>query len=859
MRFFRLAGVLFCSLFLSQAIAQVKIPGDYQYIFPGPGAKYVDPNSTIIIRLSNFSPSEITNLASCIKVVGVESSVQKGITFIASDKKTIIFEPDRSYIEGETVKVRIEPVFSVSGIEYIKPLEFEFSVLENTNNRGFIRDKEKVDKPQQSSAESKSGPVIMPNGVAVPADFPHVNVTNSINPSEDYIYLTSGTLPTYKVIYNTSGEPVWYRQTYDKWGDFTLQPNGWITMFINDVNGSNEDGFVAFDENFELIKSISAVNGYSTDEHDFYMFPDNGYILIGNKSTTVDMSQYVEGGMINVTVLESCIQEFTADGQLVYIWRAWDHFDIRDMELDSPLGSAIRFPHINAFWEDIDGNILISSRHLSEISKIDRQSGEFIWRLSGIPDSPNNDFQFIGDPYNGFRNQHAIQVSGNNRYTLFDNGNLHIEPRSRAVEYQLDTVAMTATMVWEYKNEIGDGYTNHLGNVQAMSNGNKHINWAYGGLYPIASEITPQGEKVFEMWFADEAQCYRSFRHPWNGKYKAPYLILDHNVYGATLIFNKFGDDNVDYYKIYGGLVPESTTLIDTSSTTLKFLTDLPSGSHYYFRVTAVDKQGIESEFSNEEHIVIVSIEPGGNLIKNGDFILGDENWELVLDNLATAEWNFDNDACNIEIQDGGNNFNNVSIQQFNIPLFQGQTYLLEYDAKADANRFIEIALINSNYPYKDYSRIGYSSLETGLKKYSYSFTMDDPSDFNARLIINIGKSSENIYIDNLSLTMEVPTGINSIIDTENQFSVFNYPNPFRSATTIKYYVPERSFVRLKIYNTFGQIVGNYLNLEQESGEYSKEICFNKLRPGIYYYSIEASALNSPAYYRLTKRMILLK
>ena len=38
--------------------------------------------------------------------------------------------------------------------------------------------------------------------------------------------------------------------------------------------------------------------------------------------------------------------------------------------------------------ESLRGHLLISSRHMDEVTKIDRQTGEIIWRLGG----KNNDF-----------------------------------------------------------------------------------------------------------------------------------------------------------------------------------------------------------------------------------------------------------------------------------------------------------------------------------------------------------------------------------------------------------------------------------------------------------------------------------
>ena len=82
---------------------------------------------------------------------------------------------------------------------------------------------------------------------------------------------------------------------------------------------------------------------------------------------------------------------------------------------------------MNAIDVDTDGHILLSSRNTSEVTKINRDTGEIIWRLGGT----HNQFTYVNDPLTGPRNQHAIRAVGTNRYTLFDNGNVH-SPQVRA-------------------------------------------------------------------------------------------------------------------------------------------------------------------------------------------------------------------------------------------------------------------------------------------------------------------------------------------------------------------------------------------------------------------------------------------
>jgi photosystem II stability/assembly factor-like uncharacterized protein len=80
-----------------------------------------------------------------------------------------------------------------------------------------------------------------------------------------------------------------------------------------------------------------------------------------------------------------------------------------------------------------------------------------------------------------------------------------------------------------------------------------------------------------------------------------------------------------------------------------------------------------------------------------------------------------------------------------------------------------------------------------------------------------------------------------------------NYPNPFNPSTTIKYSLPERSFVNLKIFNLLGEEVATLVNTEQTIGNYEIEFDASKQSSGIYLYRIQAGDFIK------TKKMILLR
>ena len=93
-----------------------------------------------------------------------------------------------------------------------------------------------------------------------------------------------------------------------------------------------------------------------------------------------------------------------------------------------------------------------------------------------------------------------------------------------------------------------------------------------------------------------------------------------------------------------------------------------------------------------------------------------------------------------------------------------------------------------------------------------------------------------------------------------------NYPNPFNPSTIIEFYLPEQSFVTLKIYNTLGQEVATLIDhQEMEFGtqEFELSSTATNLATGVYYYRLIAETITDedvPAQkFISTKKMILLK
>ncbi len=598
-----------------------------------------------------------------------------------------------------------------------------------------------------TSSVTPGQPGIMPNGVSVPSDFPHISITVNSNPDPAYIFLDNrgGSGKPYNVIFDNTGSPIWYQKMPDERRDMKVQRNGILTMLAR-TGGYR---FVGLNTNYVEVKSYWATNGHSTDEHELVVQPDGGYLLIGLRNNTVDMSKYVAGGNPNASVGETVIQEFTAAGDLIFQWRAWDHYDIRDLRLDSPTASSMRFPHMNALEIDTDGHILVSCRHLSEVTKINRTTGEIIWRLSGA----RNEFTFVNDSLNGFENQHSIRVTSTNRYSLFDNGDLHSPPVSRGVEYELDTTNHTAKVIWQYPGTPTTAlYSHYMGNAQRLPNGNTLINWAVGNL-PKLTEVRPNNTKAFEMNWVDGYEAYRVWRCSWQGNALKPNLLIESYPDKLILLFNKFGDPTVAFYKIYGGTSPNPAQVLATSPVTMATLQNLQNNVTYYFRVTAVSTNGVESALSDQQSVLVNLTKPGQNMVANPGFSLGQASWIWTLSGSGSATWNIVNGASYIDVLAPGSALSDIQLRQAGLKLIQGREYVFEFDAWSAAPRTIEARLGQDQSPFTGY-KVAYPALTPVRTHFKYPFVMQNATDLNTRVVFNMGGSATDVYLDDITVFM---------------------------------------------------------------------------------------------------------
>jgi hypothetical protein len=136
------------------------------------------------------------------------------------------------------------------------------------------------------------------------------------------------------------------------------------------------------------------------------------------------------------------------------------------------------------------------------------------------------------------------------------------------------------------------------------------------------------------------------------------------------------------------------------------------------------------------------------------------------------------------------------------------------------------------------------------------------PSNIYFRLIDNAGNS---FGYSGSKITIKYKLIITAVSKDDGTIATYyslsqNFPNPFNPSTTISYSVPERSIVRLSIFNTLGQKISEVMNERKDAGNYEQFFNASQLSSGIYFYRIEAtSTQNSGKTFVETKKMVLMK
>jgi hypothetical protein len=394
------------------------------------------------------------------------------------------------------------------------------------------------------------------------------------------------------LIVDDGGEPVWFHplQGAAERDAFNFEVQSYkgetvLTWWEGHHTGFGQGEYVICDHSYKEIKRVRAGNGYEGDHHEFLITPQDTALITIYSKVPMDLSSV--GGPTDSAVLDGIVQEVEIEtGEVLFEWHSLEHVAFEESYYEPPpdLKTYFDYFHINSIDVYDVGHLLISARRTSTVYKVDRKTGEIVWRLGG----KKSDF----DMGRGTRTdyQHDARSHPDGIITIFDNGSVNWGEQSRGIMVEIDEDAMGAKLIGEYTHP-DKIFSDTQGNVQVLPNGNVFVGW---GSEPYFSEFNSDGKLIFDAGFTPELESYRAFRFSWKGHPQdAPAVVADSGTEDkVTLYVSWNGATEVATWQVLAGGGPDKLEPVGSAprkgfETALTLQTDEP-----YVAVQATDSAG---------------------------------------------------------------------------------------------------------------------------------------------------------------------------------------------------------------------------------------------------------------------------
>ena len=386
----------------------------------------------------------------------------------------------------------------------------------------------------------------------LPQDFPQLSVTKPGTPPPGW-YLT-GNLSSvagsgyYAMVLDANGTPVWYRRPVGQEAiDVTPLPDGAIAWWSNNSPGGWED----YNLNAQATRWLAG--SVPIDPHELQPM-SNGNLMVLSNPTTSNMDLSALGLSSSATIADCVLDEFDPYGRLVWTWRASDHIGVAESTHPYQVGqSSVYDPfHCNSVDADpVSGDLLLSMRHTDAVYRIDETTGAIAWKLGGNPiaASQTQILAVVGDPEGVFHAQHDARFQPNGDISLYDNQSWDPTLAARGVEYHIDTVAGTATLVWSYQSPDGHN-SGATGSFRRLNGGTDNvIGWGFKRPQ-LFTEVDASGTVMMNVTFPNGEFAYRV--------QKVGLTALDHDLLRATAGLPPFS------------LMPDTDPVITANGPTLR-------------------------------------------------------------------------------------------------------------------------------------------------------------------------------------------------------------------------------------------------------------------------------------------------
>lgn len=284
-----------------------------------------------------------------------------------------------------------------------------------------------------------------------------------------------------------------------------------------------------FDRSYREVAQVRAGNGRVADLHEFRLTPQGtALITCYPEMADADLTSY--GGPVNGTAIDSIFQEVdVSSGRVLLEWHGLDHIAVT--ETYQPYNEPYDFLHINSIDVLPDGNLLVCARATWALYKLDRHSGEVIWRLGG------RESDFALGPGARFTWQHDAAPAPGGRITVFDDGAgpVPTEPHSRGIVLDVDEARRTVSLVRALGHPGKPVLATAMGSIQSLPGGGTLVGW---GTEPYTTEFDASGVALDDLSTrAPELLSYRAYRYPWSAApHEPPTLVARAVPHGRSIV-----------------------------------------------------------------------------------------------------------------------------------------------------------------------------------------------------------------------------------------------------------------------------------------------------------------------------------
>lgn len=456
-------------------------------MYPPPGTDTAHPATTVSLR--GLSPRQIGP----VRVVGTRSGAHAGTVRAHRDGVGLTFVPDRPFAPGERVAV-------TTGAE---PATATFEVaVPGAVPAGDGRAPETPAAPEQVTAFHSTPEIVAPVVTASGERVPGLVLST---PS------TTESTPRAVMITDADGELVWWRSAAER-SAAALHATEWqgapaLAWFEGDMPlspGWFQGEWIVVDHTYREVARVRAGNGLHADIHDLHLTDRGTAIVVAYQPVVRDATAH--GGDARTVVLDAVVQEVDpATGDVWFEWHALDHIPLEWSEVGATEHNVFDYAHINAAVEGPTGDLLVTFRHTSMVTEIDRDTGRLTWVLGGRHPT----VEVVDD--RGIRFPHHARWRPDGTLSVFDNG-VGFEPEtSRGVVYRLDVDDHTATPVSTYAAEP-PVYTATQGALQHRGPSTALASWGELGTATLFTDGAPTGTVDIG------APTYRILVAEWDGR-----------------------------------------------------------------------------------------------------------------------------------------------------------------------------------------------------------------------------------------------------------------------------------------------------------------------------------------------------